>query len=72
MSQSENHFFERPILNSPYVCPTRHWELDEQGQESSPKLVENSPRLPVLMLGDLRLGCPLDFQVPLQCVSQFG
>jgi type III restriction enzyme len=27
-----NHFFERPILNSPYECPRRHWELDEQGQ----------------------------------------
>ncbi len=25
-------FFERPILNSPYECPTRHWELDETGQ----------------------------------------
>ncbi|MCL6442742.1 MAG: DEAD/DEAH box helicase family protein [Alicyclobacillus sp.] len=27
-----HQFFERPILNSPYECPTRHWELDEQGQ----------------------------------------
>jgi type III restriction enzyme len=27
-----NPFFEHPILNSPYVCPQRHWELDEQGQ----------------------------------------
>ena len=25
-------FFERPILNSPYECPTQHWELDEEGQ----------------------------------------
>ncbi len=25
-------FFERPILNSPYAVPGRHWELDEQGQ----------------------------------------
>src|SRR4051794_25606864 len=25
-------FFERPVLNSPYERPTRHWELDEQGQ----------------------------------------
>ena len=25
-------FFEQPILNSPYERPTRHWELDEQGQ----------------------------------------
>ena len=22
------HFFERPILNSPYAYPARHWELD--------------------------------------------
>jgi type III restriction enzyme len=25
-------FFERPILNSPYGYPARHWELDDQGQ----------------------------------------
>jgi type III restriction enzyme len=27
-----NDFFEKPILNSPYEYPRRHWELDEQGQ----------------------------------------
>jgi hypothetical protein len=27
-----NPFFDRPILNSPYDCPGRHWELDDQGQ----------------------------------------
>lgn len=27
-----NQFFERPILNSPYAYPARHWELDESGQ----------------------------------------
>src|SRR5688572_14566220 len=27
-----NPFFERPILNSPYECPWRHWELDAHGQ----------------------------------------
>src|SRR5437660_2460141 len=27
-----NPFFERPILNSPYEYPIRHWELDDQGQ----------------------------------------
>lgn len=27
-----NLFFEKPILNSPYELPVRHWELDEQGQ----------------------------------------
>ncbi|WP_374962927.1 BPTD_3080 family restriction endonuclease [Spongiibacter tropicus] len=25
-------FFERPILNSPYDYPARHWELDDGGQ----------------------------------------
>ena len=25
-------FFERPVLNSPYECPRRHWELDADGQ----------------------------------------
>ena len=28
----DNHFFERPILNSPYKEPQRHWELDKSGQ----------------------------------------
>ncbi len=27
-----DHFFERPILNSPYEIPARHWELDATGQ----------------------------------------
>jgi type III restriction enzyme len=27
-----NPFFERPILYSPYEHPTRHWELDDDGQ----------------------------------------
>jgi type III restriction enzyme len=27
-----NDFFEKPILNSPYDYPARHWELDEAGQ----------------------------------------
>ena len=27
-----NPFFDRPILNSPYDYPSRHWELDENGQ----------------------------------------
>ena len=27
-----NHFFEHPILNSPYECPQRYWELDAEGQ----------------------------------------
>jgi type III restriction enzyme len=27
-----NPFFDQPILNSPYTCPARHWELDGSGQ----------------------------------------
>ena len=27
-----DQFFERPILNSPYEIPARHWELDTTGQ----------------------------------------
>ena len=27
-----NDFFEKPILNSPYEYPSKHWELDELGQ----------------------------------------
>lgn len=33
MSSSEiDRFFSRPILNSPYEVPKRHWELDATGQ----------------------------------------
>ncbi|MET3289312.1 UNVERIFIED_CONTAM: type III restriction enzyme [Brevibacillus sp. OAP136] len=28
----DNQFFYKPILNSPYEYPARHWELDKQGQ----------------------------------------
>src|ERR687895_84145 len=28
-------FFERPILNSPYQYPSRHWELDADGQPTN-------------------------------------
>lgn len=31
-SVANNQFFERPILNSPYEPPDRHWELDSHGQ----------------------------------------
>ena len=27
-----NPFLETPILKSPYECPQRHWELNEEGQ----------------------------------------
>ena len=28
----DNPFFSHPILNSPYECPSRYWELDDDGQ----------------------------------------
>lgn len=38
-----NAFFERPILNSPYGYPSRHWELDDQGQPTQ-KTIESRRR----------------------------
>jgi len=32
MADMDNQFFEKPILNSPYGYPSRHWELDKSGQ----------------------------------------
>ena len=34
-----NPFFDHPILNSPYECPIRHWELDASGQPTQ-QLIE--------------------------------
>ena len=33
-----NRFFESPILNSPYECPTKHWELDADGQPTQQEI----------------------------------
>ncbi len=38
-----NPFFERPILNSPYAYPVRHWELDDQGQPTQ-QIIERRRR----------------------------
>ncbi|MGB7541188.1 MAG: DEAD/DEAH box helicase family protein [Burkholderiales bacterium] len=38
-----NQFFEKPILNSPYGEPSRHWELDESGQPTQ-KIIESRRR----------------------------
>ena len=40
---SSNPFFDHPILNSPYDCPQRHWELDADGQPTN-RLVESRRR----------------------------
>jgi hypothetical protein len=36
-------FFDRPILNSPYAYPSRHWELDDTGQPTQ-KIIETRRR----------------------------
>jgi type III restriction enzyme len=38
-----DQFFEQPILNSPYACPARHWELYTAGQRTK-KVIENRRR----------------------------
>ena len=38
-----SQFFERPILNSPYEYPSRHWELDDQGQPTQ-RIIERRRR----------------------------
>ncbi|VFU12381.1 Type III restriction enzyme, res subunit [anaerobic digester metagenome] len=38
-----NRFFEKPILNSPYEYPSRHWELDEHGQPTQ-RIIEKRRR----------------------------
>ena len=36
-------FFERPILNTPYAMPTRHWELDGEGRPTD-RIIESRRR----------------------------
>src|SRR5437868_1440670 len=38
-----SEFFEKPILNSPYDYPGRHWELDTSGQPTQ-KIIESRRR----------------------------
>jgi type III restriction enzyme len=42
-----NLFFERPILNSPYEYPNRHWELDGQGQPTH-QIVESRRKVSLI------------------------
>jgi type III restriction enzyme len=37
-----NPFFDHPILNSPYECPQRHWEL--VGGQPTQQIVETRRR----------------------------
>src|SRR5690606_15938044 len=43
MTTPENPFFEKPILNSPYAYPKRHWELDPDGQPTQKILEARRP-----------------------------
>ncbi len=36
-------FFSKPILNSPYEYPSRHWELDESGQPTQQIIESRRP-----------------------------
>lgn len=38
-----DQFFEKPILNSPYNYPARHWELDPSGQPTQ-NIIQNRRR----------------------------
>ena len=31
-------FFDKPILNSPYECPSQHWELNSDGQPTNRRI----------------------------------
>ena len=42
--EAGNRFFDRPILNSPYGYPVRHWELDESGQPTN-RILERRRRV---------------------------
>jgi len=39
----DNPFFSHPILNSPYEYPTRHWELDKDGQPTQQIIERRRP-----------------------------
>ena len=57
---SSNPFFDHPILNSPYDCPQRHWELDADGQPTQQGVVaefgKNRTLSQVVTLEQLRAG----------------
>lgn len=46
---ADQDFFRQPILNSPYEYPTRHWELDENGQPTQ-KIIESRCRAEFITL----------------------
>ncbi len=40
---AQYNFFEKPILNSPYEYPGKHWELDDKGQPTNQVLYHRRP-----------------------------
>jgi len=42
-----DRFFDRPILNSPYEYPARHWELDKSGQPTG-RILDQRRRVPFI------------------------
>jgi type III restriction enzyme len=49
----DNRFFEKPIINSPYEYPVRHWELDGQDQPTQ-RIIENRVDLNLEHLEEMR------------------
>lgn len=49
-------FFEKPILNSPYAYPARHWELDDEGQPTQ-QIIEHRRRAGLQILDFLLTAC---------------
>jgi type III restriction enzyme len=45
--ETSSQFFEKPILNSPYDYPGRHWELDKSGQPTG-NLIESRRRVELI------------------------
>ena len=39
----DQQFFNQPTLNSPYECPSQHWELDDTGQPTQTILSKRRP-----------------------------
>src|SRR5258708_27509327 len=39
----DNDFFKHPVLNNPYEYPSRHWELDAEGQPTQ-RVIETRRR----------------------------
>ena len=52
-----DRFFDRPILDSPYEYPSRHWELDETGIVKLPR-VPVADNIPSSEMPTFRNPCP--------------